>query len=124
VLAVVQDQENVPGFEVGNEIVDERGTRRLAHPQDRGDRLGDEIGIRERRQLHEPDPVPEVSRHVRGDREGEAGLARAAGADEGQEAIRTEEPVSLRPRSLLASAISRSRPTRLVSASGRLLVGR
>jgi hypothetical protein len=78
-LAVVHNQQDFSGLEVEEERIHERSAWCSPDAKDGGDRLGNEVRIRQRSQFHKPDAVLEIFRHRRGGREGEAGLARAAG---------------------------------------------
>jgi hypothetical protein len=80
---------------VVNESVDEGIARRLPHPENRGHRLRHEIGVGERGELDQPHPVLDVLRRLRGDREGEARLARAPGTGEGQKPALREQSLDL-----------------------------
>lgn len=75
VLAIIKDEEGVPGPEVFRKRFEERDTRRLADPEHRGNSLRHEVGIGERGELDQSDHVLEPSDHVGSHREGEAGLA-------------------------------------------------
>src|SRR5215217_7638979 len=90
--------------------------RRLAHAHGGGDRLRYEIQLGERRQLHPPYPVLEAIHHLRGQHQGQTRLARATRPGEGEQACTIGQHPS-------SSAISRSRPTKLVSCRGRLFFG-
>ena len=97
VLAVVdQEQELPPG-----ELVDECGRRRPAlgkrQTQRRRHRRSHEVGLVDPRQLDEPDAVgiPVGVESARCELQGEPGLARAAGPDQGQQPGAVEHGVQL-----------------------------
>ena len=97
VLAVVEDEQDRPA----RELVDERGDPRpvALEGQLEGttDRRRDAVTVRHAGQLHEPHPVrPAEARHLTmRDLDGQAGLARAAGAGEREQARPFEQPAQL-----------------------------
>ena len=58
--------------------------------QRRGDRTGDKVRRRERRKIHETDPQAALVGNLPGDLGGNASLADAAGADDGDEPPRPQ----------------------------------
>ena len=97
-------------------VIDERLPGCLLDPQDGGDGLRNQVGVGERGQLHEPHPssnrsaIPEATARAR----------RVLPEPPGP--VRVSRRCAASSRS--TSAISRSRPTKLVSGSGRLLAWR
>ena len=67
---------------VGNGLC-EGGAHRLADAQDGGDRLTDQVGIGQRRQIDVPDPIGILIVDVFGDMDRQAGLAHSAGPCQG-----------------------------------------
>ena len=85
VLAVVQqDEQLASGHRLGDRL-DDAGVALRGDAEGGGDRVGDRFGVGHRCQLDEPDAVSELVGQFCGDREGEAGLADAAHAAEGDE---------------------------------------
>ena len=95
VLAIVQDQQQLPGPQVVGERLRHRAARLLAHAEGRGYGFGREGGVREGRQTHPPHPVAEPPDEVLGDPQGEARLAASPGSGEGEEAGAREQPLDL-----------------------------
>ena len=95
----------------------ERPAGLLAHAQRARRRPAAPGRVGQRRQLDQPDAVRVVVAQVGRDLERQAGLAHAAGAGQRQQAGRAQQ----RRRT---SASSRSRPTKLVRATGRAGAGR
>ncbi len=86
VLEIVQHQQHGPIAQRRPEPVDRRPVARLPHPDHPGHGRQDEVRLDERRQGHEPGVPRERRRDLLGHAQGEAGLADAAGAGQGQEA--------------------------------------
>ena len=84
VLAVVEDHERRP---VGDSRHDgrDRAVHGWREPQGRGDRIGHERLVVERRELDEPDAAGILVDQVRAHLQGEAGLAHASRAGQGQQ---------------------------------------
>ena len=84
-LDVVEHQQQLPLAE----RLSQPRTRRIVAPvgeaERRGDGREDHGGIAQRRQVHEGHAVGEGGRHPFGRRDGQPGLAHAAGAAEGQQ---------------------------------------
>ena len=113
-LEVVQHQQGALVAQERRQPPVERLVAGLAHAEGLGDGGGDQVGVGDRGEGDEPDAVRERVGNRRGDLEGEAGLADAAGAGQRQQA-----DVRLGAGGRTA-ATSRSRPTRGVSGTGRL----
>ena len=113
VLAVVQHQQQTTGAQVVGQRRRQRPARLLANAQDGGDRVRHQLGIGQRRQLDQPDAVRERVQHAQRDSASASRVFPTPGA-----------PTSVTSRCAaqqrLTSAISRSRPTKLVSRAGRL----
>jgi hypothetical protein len=77
VLAVVQNEQELAGLEGIREGLGERAARRLAQAQRPGHALRDERRLRQRRQLHHPDPIRVVLEELSGELQGQTGLAAA-----------------------------------------------
>ena len=113
-LEVVEHEEGPAPVQLGRDHVHPWPRGILPDPDGRGDRAGDQRRIRDGGERHEPRPVGEAVRDRRRDLEREACLAGPAGPRERDEAGGLEER-------LRSSSSSRSRPTNVVSWSGRLL---
>lgn len=94
------------------ELLEDRSAGHLAYPEGSGNGLRHEPGIRKRVKLHEPHPVLVALHDPRSHRKSQAGLARAPGPV----SVSSRLAASRRP----TSAISRSRPTSVLSLRGRL----
>jgi hypothetical protein len=92
VLAVVQHQQERLGPQKIRERVGKAPARLFAHAQNRGDRLGREGGIGQRRQIHKPDAVFVLFDPLGGRLKREPGFAAAAGSDQRKQA-RGGEPL-------------------------------
>ena len=86
-LAVVQDHQGRALGEVLGERVRQRSTRDLADTDRRRHGRRDEGGVGERREIDEPDTVAEVLQEAGAGLQGQSGLPRAPGPDEGDEAV-------------------------------------
>ena len=92
-LAVVEQQQHLTIAQEIDEIGGGRGLRRGAQRREHGRR--DAGGIRQRGQLHHPHTVGERPIDLGRDADREAGLPATAGADEGHEWVRCQEPRDL-----------------------------
>jgi hypothetical protein len=93
-LEVVQHQQELLLIQVALQVLQRWGAPRLLQAQGVGDRGGDQTRIGEGSQIHEEHAFRELLHHVGSELEGEAGLAGAAGAREGEEAhlLPVEQP--------------------------------
>ena len=101
-LRIVQHQQQMPGREVLDNGLRQVLSRLLLEPEDVGHRLRYEPRFRQRGELHQPDAVrigfQQVPRHLHR----QAGLAAAAGANEGEQPRRAEQLLDLRDLLLAA----------------------
>ena len=77
-LAVVQYQERLPGFEVLDEQPEKRTAGNLAHTHRSRHRLRYQVGVGDRGQVYPPDTVPELLRNLACHPKGETRLAAAS----------------------------------------------
>ena len=84
-LAVIQDQEQVAGPKPVHECVTKRGARSFRYLEHTSDDVGQQRGIRERRQINEPHAVDEGAGHIPPDPLRQPGLAAAARASQRDE---------------------------------------
>ena len=92
VLEVVEDQQRPALPQVGGQPLGQGPTAHLAQPQRLRDRGQDKAGLAQGVEGHEPDAVREVRGDLRGDVQGEPGLADAAWAGQRQQAdVRTAQ---------------------------------
>jgi hypothetical protein len=95
VLAPIKEQENLPLGEVVGQGLDQRPPPPLADPQNGRDRLGDERGVGDWRQIDEPGSV-RVRRGQGVERlQGQPGLPAAAGPGQGEDPRLRQEPADL-----------------------------
>ena len=94
-LAVVREKKERAGSDRLLERVHQLTARLLANLEHRCRTLRHEHGVRERCQLHEPDPIRVRFEQVPSDLEREARLAAAARAGERDQASRAEEAAHL-----------------------------
>jgi hypothetical protein len=87
-LAVVEDDEALAGAEERGQGVVQESVAALADAQGLGDRRQHEVGVADPGEVDEDHPVGEAVGHGVGDRQGQAGLAHPAGADQRQEGDR------------------------------------
>jgi hypothetical protein len=92
---VVEDQEHLLVAEVFGEDLEERSIRHLSHPQRPRHGRWDQRWVHHRGEVHEVRTVAEVRERSIRHLKGEASLARAAGAGEGQQARSTQQPSDL-----------------------------
>jgi hypothetical protein len=85
-LEVVEDQQQGPPAKVPLHALGHRPVARLAHAEGLRDRRGDEVGVADRSEGDEGDTGDEVRGEGLGHPQGQARLADAAGAGQGQEA--------------------------------------
>ena len=97
VLAVVEDEERGLRGEEGGRRGRAGSARRFAQAEGGSDGDGHEDGVGERREFDEPDARGKSGEEIGGEGEGEAGLAAAADAGEGEQAlIGVEEEIAQR----------------------------
>ena len=118
VLAVVEHEQAALVAQGGDEDVVERAIGHLGEPQRVGDGRRDQRRIPHRGQGDEARAVGEVCLERGGDRQRQASLADAAGAEEGDEAARVaEQQASHRPY-LRFAAEERGAPVRQIRSRG------
>ena len=89
-LEVVQDEEDRPLPEVAAEGFARRPVGRFPDAEGDGDRRLQQDRVAERGEVHEPDAMRELVASRAGDREGEPGLAAAAGSGQRDDPARAE----------------------------------
>jgi hypothetical protein len=90
-LAVVEDHQDTPATQDPGERLRVEVSGRLADAHLRCHRVREARPVAQHGQLHEPHPVGKGVEQVRGDVQGETGLAHPAGAGEGYEPSRLEQ---------------------------------
>ncbi len=90
-LAVVQDQQQLPGAEGAQHGVQSRSTRLLRDRHRRQDRVGHQRRVSQRRQLDEPDAIRKSIQLPGRDLQREAALAHPARPREGEQARGREQ---------------------------------
>ena len=112
VLTVVQNDQRLRVGEVGDRASSEDWPGSGLTPDRLAERRADGVGVGQRRQLDPPGAVGEAVQRVGGGLGGEPCLAATPGAGQRQQPRGAQR--------LATSLSSRSRPTKLVSCSGRL----
>jgi hypothetical protein len=123
VLAVVQHQQHVPAVELCDQGLPCPVGRRQLHSGGSGDRLGDEVRLRQGGEIHERRAVAEALGPAGRHREGEPGLAAAAGSGEGQQSAPPERLLHLGDLALAADENGRGFRQRRPRPCGPLPVG-
>ena len=96
VLAVVQDQQQIPRPQMRAKRFDERPARLFAHTQDFGRFAGHDGGIAQGRQIHEPRAIAIGVQHVARDLQREPSLAEAADAEQCQQSSAPQQLLGFR----------------------------
>jgi hypothetical protein len=105
VLAVVQDHQDVLVAERGRHVLGRLGSGGDPEPESDRDGRRDQAGIRQRRELGDPDSVGVLGQPLPGDLEGQSRLADTAGADQGDESVHGEHLRDLREGALPADQL-------------------
>jgi len=96
VLAIVEDQQQLPILDIAHQRFDDRSPRNLHYAEHRRDGLGDAARVRHRGQLDEQDANREVVEDVGGNLQRQAVLAEAAHPEQCHQSRRPEQRMHCR----------------------------